>query len=764
MHASLERALGPVYEAIDNRELKKCSKLVEAVLRRYPRSQLVRALKAYVAAQLGKVALAAQILREINAEGAEDDRVLHTMSFVYAAVGDSGGMLEAYMAAVEKLPNNAGIRVGLFGQHVRRLAYISQQQEALKLAKLDPANADSYVWWSICSLMMQFISNGARGWDGEGDEAGSAGSGSSFTKLVQLAYSMATRQENLSGALSYEKFVVMTELLCGLGRHKEAAERGVRFDALCKDSIPSSEKAAFVGSLHVRSGAFGVASGVYLDSFRADPHDWVAWHMYLATMLPELVEDPGGLPLGGRIDGGIVEAWDMRHLKGIWVEACEAGGAEGDVAARLESVAEVLFGLGEQLGEDQRTTRALALAGLEVAKYEFLHAQLAHGGGQEGLCDAVLRAVPRLAVYSSFGADLRGYLAYLDATHKHRVAIEGFEACRRVAVELQADAKRSPLLKSKAFVCVINGYMLQVETGTALAPASELIELYFENVHLVKDYDPKDRGLGEELLVIAVGSLLGESLREVRGSEQNSNRGDHLAKLSPVLALLLGLVFIDAAQQARHVSAPLRLAASAIYGLLGADALAAAEFESLDIKGVLHDSLTGHWLIPMLAAACPSEESYQKWFKGIDKLHTVQAQEARDALFTVYEEGTYSKVPEFVDFIKCLDNSSTLYVFRSESAMTACRKACLAGAAIEHIDTKQIPEVDEIIHNDDLTLRPAWYPPSLDGPLFEVQGWWEELYAGKQCPSTLEGGLSAAWWSHQYAPTLAPSGPAPKTT
>lgn len=760
MYANLERALGPVYEAIDNREFKKCSKLVEAVLRRYPRSHLVRALKAYVASQLGKVALAVQLLREVNAEGAEDDRVLHTMSFVYAAIGDSGGMLEAYTSAVEKRPSNAGIRVGLFGQYVRRLAYISQQQEALKLAKLDPANADRYVWWSICSLMMQFISSNSFSWDCDGGEAGSARDGNSSvcTKLVQLAYSMAARQEKLSGTLSYEKFFVMNELLCGLGRHDEAAERGVRFDTLCADSIPSSEKAAFVGSLHVRAGAFGVASGIYLDSVRADPHDWVAWHMYLATMLPELVEEPAGLPLGGRIDGGIVEAWDARHLRETWTGACAAGGVEGDVAARLEFVAGVLDGMAAQLPKDQRTMRALALAGLEVAKYEFLHARLAHGGGQEGLCEAVLIAVPRLAVYSSFGADLRGYLAYLDAAQKDRVAVEGLEACRKAASDLRAGADRSPSLESKAFVCVINGFMLQVETGAALPPASELIELYFDNVHLVKDYDPKDRGLGEELLVIAVSSLLEESLRAGHRGEQESDRGDHTDKISIVSALLLGLVFIDAAQQARHVSAPLRLAASAIYGLLGADSLAAVEFEALDIKGVLHDSLTGHWLIPMLAAACPSKESYQKWFNGIDKLHTVQAQEARDALFTVYEEGTYSKVPEFVDFIKCLDNSSTLYVYRSEAAMTACRKACLSGAAIEPIDTKNIPQVDEIVHNDDLTLRPAWYPPSLDGPLFEVHGWWEQLYAGNQRPSTPEGGLSAAWWLRQYAPTVSPSG------
>ncbi len=115
---------------------------------------------------------------------------------------------------------------------------------------------------------------------------------------------------------------------------------------------------------------------------------------------------------------------------------------------------------------------------------------------------------------------------------------------------------------------------------------------------------------------------------------------------------------LEAAQQRRKVSAPLRLAATALYSLLGAPSLgkwlgawaepggerlmqaatvarhipctphelcpstaccllaltllcsavlcpaaASAQFAALDIKSILHDSLTGHWLLPLAAAA-----------------------------------------------------------------------------------------------------------------------------------------------------------------
>ena len=822
----IDRAIGPVYDAIDAGDYKRGGKKCSQILQRWPRDQLVRALKAYCLSQLspgdsgtGGAAAgltpspspsqseALRILEDIVEEGPEDDRVLHTMMFVYKAAG-SDGLLLAYRSAVEKRPNEPGLRVGLFGAYVRRFDYVRQQQEAVRLAKMDPGHGDLYVWWSICSLVMQYIEGVRASREGGGEARGGDG-----TRLLQLAYSMAERQEKLTatggatngGKVSYEKFLVMTEMLCGLGRHGDAVALGVRFDELCKDRVPGSEKRALLGALYVRAGDFGAASRVYLESAMADPQDWIAWHMYLATMLPELVGRSGvaadsvlGLPLGGRIDGGIVEAWDRVHLEGVWEAAKDAGGVEGGVGERLAAVQEALETLRETCESDgpnaSKMRRSLVLAGLEVAKYAFLNecsggghgGGHGGGGGQDALCGKIVDAVPSLAVYSSFGTDLRAYIACLDPEHRQRVAVEGMAACKRVAGELiggrsdgsETNAKDSKAAKAakdstsgdavrglasgqrpqqecKAFVCVINGYLLQAETGAPLAPASELVSLYFDHVDLVKGYDPKDRGLGEELLVLAVGSLLVESIQ-----------GD---SLSVSMALQLGLVFIQMAQQARHVSAPLRLAASAIYGLLGADELAVEEFAALDIKGVLHDSLTGHWLIPMLAAACPNEASYAKWFKGIDNLHTVQAQEARDALFTVYEEQTYSKVPEFVDFIQCLDRSNTLYVYRSEAGIARCRDACLSGGEIQRVQAPRdgqdghdgrVPSdvlAEGILHNDDLTVRPMWYPPSLDGPLFEVQGWWERLYR-KQAPWTSGAGLSGTWWARQYAPTVEPSG------
>ena len=58
---------------------------------------------------------------------------------------------------------------------------------------------------------------------------------------------------------------------------------------------------------------------------------------------------------------------------------------------------------------------------------------------------------------------------------------------------------------------------------------------------------------------------------------------------APVQALLV----LEAAQQRRRVSAPLRLAATGLYSLLGAPAAAAESFGALDVKHIQHDTLSG---------------------------------------------------------------------------------------------------------------------------------------------------------------------------
>ena len=80
-----------------------------------------------------------------------------------------------------------------------------------------------------------------------------------------------------------------------------------------------------------------------------------------------------------------------------------------------------------------------------------------------------------------------------------------------------------------------------------------------------------------------------------------------LSPLPPQAVLVL-----EAAQVQRKVSAPLRLAATALYSLAGAPRQAAASLSALDVKYILHDTLTGHWLLPALVGGAAEAADLRK--------------------------------------------------------------------------------------------------------------------------------------------------------
>lgn len=60
-----------------------------------------------------------------------------------------------------------------------------------------------------------------------------------------------------------------------------------------------------------------------------------------------------------------------------------------------------------------------------------------------------------------------------------------------------------------------------------------------------------------------------------------------------VVAVQAALV-LESALLSRKYSAPLRLAATGLYGLLGAPLAAANSFAALDVKHIQHDTLSGN--------------------------------------------------------------------------------------------------------------------------------------------------------------------------
>eukprot|EP00890_Picochlorum_soloecismus_P006659 jgi/Picsp_1/818/NSC_04307-R1_tetratricopeptide repeat-containing protein len=757
---AFERKLGPIYGAIETQNYKATIssfgitiysyllidvnkgnnnglKLTEAALRKYSKSQLLRALKAFCSAKLQKQQIAESILSEIVREGPEDDRVLHTLTFVYKALGMKENMLEAYQAAANKKPNDVDIRIGLFGCYVRYMSYINQQQEAFKLVKLDPEHADMYTWWSSCEAMRASMDMGD----------------SVAQRLLKLAESMIEqrRRKDTSEKLTYEQLMMLFDILCGLEKMNEAVEMAQVYNDICKDDLPEMERNILIGAMLVRSGGIGEAAGYFKTAAIRNPEDWLSLHWYIICKLPEsILEDLDKMegfvyPLR-RIDGGIAELWDTLKLPGLWRNYAERIGTS--LEARVQEVDCTLLQMKDLYAENKHLERSISLASLELARRKMI---LKHEQYAELYMLEIQKHLPILSQYSSFSYDMREICRIFGREEKQKVIQLGASICRETWESL-SDQETTLRTQQQVYMQKINAEMLTYECGfeenkpleDLVSSACNFMSLYFSHQDLFKDLDPKERGLGEELLVLAIIPLI-KAMKLWKTKE--------LGRVRPFYFLFFGLLSIEAAQVQRKVSAPLRLASSALYGLLGADSLASKQFASLDIKGVLHDSLTGHWILPMLMAACCDKKLYHQWFSGLSNLHTVQEMEAREALYTAYEQCTYTKIPEFVDFIHCLRDSAARALHLAEADLLEITEQCVQQKLSADLRLTANPVLkSDLKHNCDLTVRPLWYPPCPFGPDKEVLWWW----CTDQEDVLTSDGFSGVWWSRQISPDILP--------
>eukprot|EP00887_Chlorella_sp_A99_P001333 scaffold14.g1333.t1 len=832
------RRLQPVYDAIEVRNWKAALKVADAALKKHKGDQLLRALKAYAHIKGGKRAEGLQarhtvaccrsqagmgvVLAELVLEGPATDRVLSTMTFGYKAAGcPPATITEAYAAAAERRPKDPETLVGLFGCYVREGNFVKQQQVATKLAKLVPPAAaapmgarahgaggaevegggDRYGWWVVCALALQ-----ARAAMLGQPAAAGGGGGLAAEKLLQLAQTMAARQ----GQGSPRKALEVVESDVGAAV------------PLAADRLQLRAAAA------LRAGDAAAAATCYKEALLGNPDDWQSWQLYLDCLLPGTAA-PGGVamaaPSGSRfpagVVGGLADLQDrmakhaQQQLQQLQQQGQERGsGPAMDAAAAAAAVAaaeETLVALqAAVLGND--TWREQAAAGSlrtpQLASLELLLRRLrlvAPAGSADSpqrqqllqqLVSEVAHAYRQLGHTFSCTPDLRAYLAVLAASSEHAAWLAA--EVRRAADEAATGADNSSGGGSGGAADAVNGgssasagngnsssssrangvqllqrlvnaRLLESELGLpaftsadeAEAHARQLLELYEQHLPLSETLDEKERGYGEELVAVAVAALLAAG--RLGGPGQLGRR------------MVQAVLVLEAAQVRRKVSAPFRLACTALYSLLGAPQAAARHFAGLDVKHILHDSMTGHWLLPGLLSGGADGE-LARWLAGVAGLHADHERDAGDTLLMAHQHGTYSKVGgrlrgvlEFVDFKERLLHSHTRLLGKAEDAALQLRGAAAGGdpaalaeaaaeaarrlgedplaelvGGLEQGEDQQGAERPAVRFDEDVATRPVWFPPHAGPARAGVAGWWE---AADTQQAAAWPGFAACWWS-----------------
>ncbi len=696
-------------------------------------------LRAFSLQRTGKSDEALATLQAIVDKGPESERVLHTMTFTYRAAGKPEAIVPAYAAAAEKSPQDLEILKGLFGAYAKDLNFVKQQQIALKLAKAQPEEADRYSWWAIVSLTLQ-----AR-------ELATP-PGSNAEQLMKLAETMIVRQITKSkGTLpSYEALLLYIDILQGQGRAAEAATIIKKAAGTPAGGLQDDSRQLLAAAL-VRSGDLSAAAELFKLACLENTDDWWSWQLYLNCILPSSVKHASselntpGMVFSVGIVGGLAEIWDAKHLDTVWQTDATAGG-EGagqpppppPLEERLKTATATLEELKTVSKPGQ--SRGAVLAPLELACR--LH-RLGLSTDRH-LSEAIVAALPSLCHSFSCAVDLRRYTSHLQISEDRKwLAEEITKICEEKAKAFEQEKnnsdegdenKNKSINKStnkaaiKALWCRTNAYAFQQELGCSRPPSSaaaveyavQLIDLFSSNLALSESLDPKDRGHGEDLVALAAGSLVSA----INTRDGNAN-----------LLLLTAILALEAAQVRRTVAAPLRLSACALYALLNAPAKATAQLTALDVKSILHESMTGHWALPTLLASASPEADFEKWLSGISNLHVDQVLEASESIFTAYEQGTYSKIPEFVDFWETLGNSHTRWSATAEKNIlklksqqaAATTTTTLAATAKEIVENAagHRTQVDKIRFNEDLSTRPAWFPPAAVDTRLALVSWWE---------------------------------------
>lgn len=461
-------------------------KLTDAALKKYSKQQQLRALRAFALHQCGRGEEAMATLTALTAEGPDSEQVLHLMWCTYRSTRRPADAIPAYAAAAEKHPGDVDIWVALFGAYAKNHSFMKQQQVALKLCKLAPAQADTFGWWAACSAALQ---------------ARAALRADPSTKLGQLAATLASRQA-ARGIPSYEALLLYMDILQGQGSFTTAVQ--VLTSAPPAAAGMPGDTAQLLAAAHTRGGELHRAAAIYLQAALDNPADWISWSLYLDCVLPGSVAPPtpgmSRFPVG--VVGGVADMWDQRHEAAAWraatnamdVAAVEAAvQTAGEAAQRVQAAAAA--------APAPAASRGAALAPVELALRRL---RLGQRNAEQQLAQAVAAAVPALVTYFSCAADLRSFLAVLrdDAICQQLAAsVEqtAAEAAAKVGegaagphADGEASARAASGAATKRLQCQVNVHCVLHELDLpklsgpeeAVTHAASLLKLYADHLHL----------------------------------------------------------------------------------------------------------------------------------------------------------------------------------------------------------------------------------------------------------------------------------------
>ncbi|KAF9562547.1 actin cytoskeleton organization protein [Agrocybe pediades] len=153
MSSALDRQIRPIYDALDTGSNKSAIVACNKLLKKHPKNDLIKALKALALIRSQKVEESLVLCDEVLETKPTDDAVLTALMHVLRGLGRHNDTVTMFEEAFKKQPSNEDLGSQTFFANVRANHWKSAHQIATRMFK--QFHDQRYLYWSVISAVLQ---------------------------------------------------------------------------------------------------------------------------------------------------------------------------------------------------------------------------------------------------------------------------------------------------------------------------------------------------------------------------------------------------------------------------------------------------------------------------------------------------------------------------------------------------------------------------------------------------------------------------------
>eukprot|EP00850_Spirogloea_muscicola_P000801 SM000003S11046 [mRNA] locus=s3:514453:521818:- [translate_table: standard] len=509
---------------------------------------------------------------------------------------------------------------------------------------------ERYLLWAICSLDLQATK----------DKAGRA-------KLLQLSEALLRKRLGADGFQDLESLIMFVSIL--QQQEKYTAALDLIEGSPGKLFTIESEHLQLQGLLLMQLHRFDDAVEVYTKILLKSPDDWATLLAYLDAHLRTPAQNKSA-------EEHAMDKMESLNLGEGY--ARPPPDMNSNLEEKFQQAQQFLVKLQSSQADMLQRGPFLALVELEYRKLRLSKSLPLKSLPAKEFAESIVTYFARFGHMVSFASDVKAYALDVEAAEKAWLA----EALCSAATSRACTAAEQPVRNLRSQVSAFQvqeqlEYTSNLPNDALLRHSARLAGLYRESLPLSAELDEKERGHGEELIILSVNCLAERDvvMLTVNYWQLYCRTRDEGYLLEAILLLEHGLSH-------RRYSPQYKLMVISLYGSLGATEKAWQWYELLEIKHIMLETMS-HLIAPFLLDA-GHWKPLESLYNAFTKFHDTHIREAADFTIMAYRHSTYGKVREFVEFKERLEQSFQRQVVQVEAALMEVKRAadCLTDVEV----------------------------------------------------------------------------------